>query len=75
MPRRNRPHAGAGLMRLGNNPQLFLGSPASPPFSAAEDLNRAVRHRFKVDLKVGFKVDSLGMFRWSRTRRFSPDAY
>jgi hypothetical protein len=63
MPRCNRPQAGAGFMRFGDNPQLLVRGPASPPFSAADDLDRAVQHHFKVDLTVGFKVDSLGMSR------------
>jgi hypothetical protein len=61
-------------MRLGNNPQLLFQTPAPPPFSAANDLDRGVRHRFKVDLTVGFKVDSFGIFRQVKTRRSSPDA-
>jgi hypothetical protein len=60
MPRRNRAQAGAELMRLGDDPQLFLRGPASPPLSAADDLNLGVQHRLKVELTVGFKVDSLG---------------
>jgi len=58
---------------IGDNPQLLLDSPAPPPFSAANDLNRAVRHRLTVDLTVGFKVDSLGIVRRFRTRLSSLD--
>ena len=51
VPRRNGPHADARLVRLGNYPQLLLHAPASPPFAGADDLDRAVRHRFKVTLR------------------------
>ncbi|HEY1411218.1 MAG TPA: hypothetical protein VGF36_03715, partial [Rhodopila sp.] len=33
-----------------------------PPFAGANDLDLAVRHRFKVDLKVSFKVSASAYF-------------
>jgi hypothetical protein len=59
---------------LGNQPELLFSAPAPPPFATADDFNRAVRHDFMVDLKVGFKVYSLGISRPRIARRGSPDA-
>src|SRR6202041_4088727 len=66
VPRRNRSHAAAWLMRLSNNPQLLFHAPAAPPFAGADDFDRAIRHRFKVDLKVGFKVTASAYFASSK---------
>ena len=58
MPRRHGPDRRTWLMRLGDDPQLFFHAPAATAFSPVDDLDRAVRHDFKEDLKVDFKVYS-----------------
>jgi hypothetical protein len=46
-------------MRFGDDPQLLFHAPASAALPPVDDLDRAVRHDFKVDLKVDFKVYSV----------------
>jgi hypothetical protein len=46
----------SGFLRLRNNAELLLGAPAASAFPCTRDFDRAMRHDFKVDLKVGFKV-------------------
>src|ERR1700728_1425512 len=59
VPRRNSPHRRTRLMGLGDDPQLFFHAPAPAAFPPVDDLDRAVRHDFKEDLKVDFKVYSV----------------
>jgi hypothetical protein len=73
MPCGNRPHALARLLRLSNDPLLLFHAPAPPPFAGADNLDLTVRQRFKVDLKVGFKVNSFAISQWVKARRGSPD--
>ena len=63
------------LIALRDNPEFLLHTPAAASFPGAKDLDRAVRHDFKVDLKVGFKVDTLAMDHHVAARRPSPDGY
>ena len=44
------------FLRLRYDAELLLCAPAAPTLSRTEDLDLAVRHDFKVDRKVGFKV-------------------
>ena len=72
MTRCHRTHAGAGFMRLGDDPRLLFQAPAAPPLLTDEDLHRAVRHRLRLDLKQRFKVTSIGILAWATARRCSP---
>ena len=61
------------LVAFRDDPKLLLYTPTTAPFPCAKDLNRAIRHDFKVDLKVGFKVITLATNRPHVARRSSPD--
>jgi hypothetical protein len=43
-------------MRLSDDSQLLFHAPAPAALPPVDDLDRAVRHDFKEDLKVDFKV-------------------
>src|ERR1700728_881540 len=51
VPRRNSPHRRTRLMGLGDDPQLFFHAPAPAAFPPVDNLDRAIRHDFKVDLR------------------------
>jgi hypothetical protein len=46
-------------MRLSDDSQLLFHAPAPAAFPPVDDLDRAIRHDFKEDLKVDFKVYSV----------------
>ncbi len=75
VPSRHRAQAGTRLFRLRDNPQLLFHAPATAPLPRAEDLDRAVRHSFEVNLKVGFKVMTLATDQPVSARRSSSDGY
>jgi hypothetical protein len=69
MSRGDLPYAGTRVLRLRDYPQLLFQPPATTTLPAAEDLNRAVRHRLKLDLTERLKVDSISIDALVKARR------
>jgi len=75
MAGRDGANARARLVRLSDKPQLVVHTPAAASLSDADNLDGTVRHGFKVDLKVGFKVTNPATSRRIIARRPSPEGY